>query len=150
MTFLFGAHGWPALTPVLVALAGCLLFTMKATRLAPLTRRGLEVAVAALGFWLLIGSAGHTLLDFDRNNRMVFGALTLVLLIVAAASTVWRVAQHGIRALVAAGPLAVLAALASSHAKVAALLALLAVAVALALQRDHLIRSIRRMRARSV
>ena len=110
----------------------------------------LEVAVAALGFWLLIASAGHELLDFDRNNGTMSGALALSLLVVSAAAAVWSVARRGAWALAAPGPLALLVAFSSSHAKVAALFAFLAVVVVLALECAHPIRSVRQTRTRSV
>ncbi len=114
--------GWVGLVPFVLALLAACAFGALATKRPAWTRRGLEVAVAAVAAWLLIDGVGPPLLDRPR------GLVDVAILAATAGcvAAVLCVSRSGLHGLWRAAPLIVLLVPSLAQSAAAVLLASLA------------------------
>jgi hypothetical protein len=135
VTALGGGHGWAAVTPVLLAVAGALACAALAVRPIAVSRRDLTMAGAAAAFWALLAYAAPHLLTVDRTVHEQYGAAAIVVFAAAAVLAMVRAFRAGPGALAAALPLVAFALPGvRDHTKIALAFALAALACALALE----------------
>jgi hypothetical protein len=122
--------GWLALIPFLAPLTVAIVLAAPACRGLRFTRRETAVAAAAFLGWVLVATAAPTLLESDTG----YGVPDILVLVGLLAVALLGTSRFGIRALLLALPLGVLAAPEfAGHTKRALVLLALAVPCALAL-----------------
>ena len=121
-------HGWLAVLPFVLVLAGGLVLVGAATGALPARRRDVESALVAVLGWFVVTVSTPTLLDGESQHRAL-GTLAAVLL---ASLVIWAVTRVLRRGLAAAAPAIPLVALAAPPVHRHAEWALFALAVALA------------------
>jgi hypothetical protein len=102
-------HGWLAVVPFVLLLAGGLVLVGLATGALPVRRRDVESALVAVLGWIVVTLSTPTLLDGVSQHRAL-GAFAAVLLAGLVIWTVLRVLRGGLAAAVPAIPLVALAA----------------------------------------